>query len=319
MRNYWTIALTCIAASTLGLYNAYGAGGPKPTPLPKAKTIAELAERYDSSKCLECHEDVHDEWSESLHAKSILGTPRTAPTIITAIEKGLKLFPYSGVKEDADITVEHLMMCMKCHLPQLDEATDEVAREIVATIRNWQQANRDQDYTKAKKLEKTIASLNIGCMVCHNKLALIHKYADGYPQADTIYGANEGDHEDENYPKMAVAPALGEAIFCGQCHGQGPNFELDHPSQCATAYGSYLFAYVAHGGSDTCQECHMKKSGLGHDMQSYRDDTMIEMALDVNVEGRSLFWRKNRQEGVLPIGIINVELYNKSGHGIPDG
>ncbi|OEU48959.1 MAG: cytochrome C [Desulfobulbaceae bacterium S3730MH12] len=319
MKNGLTIAFACIAVCMLAPFSAFGAGGPKPELRPKATTIAELAERYDSSGCVECHEDAHDEWSESLHAVSILGTPRTAPTIITAIEKGLKLFPYSGVKEDSDITVESLMMCMKCHLPQLDEATDDVAREIVATIRSWQQAYRDSDDEKAEALEETIASLNIGCMVCHNKMAIIHKYADGYPQPDTVYGSQEGDHEDEVYPKMAVAPALGESIFCGQCHGQGPNFELDHPSQCATAYGSYLFAYVAHGGNESCQECHMHKSELGHNMASYRDETMIEMALDVSVEGRSLFWRKDKGEGVLPIGVINVEIYNKTGHGIPDG
>ncbi len=46
---------------------------------------------------------------------------------------------------------------------------------------------------------------------------------------------------------------------------------------------------------------------------------MVEMALDVNVEGRSLFWRKDKASGVLPIGVIDVEIYNKTGHGIPDG
>lgn len=63
----------------------------------------------------------------------------------------------------------------------------------------------------------------------------------------------------------------------------------------------------------------MHKSELGHNMQSYNDETMVEMAFDVSVEGRSLFWRKNKEEGVLPIGVIDVELYNKAGHGIPDG
>lgn len=319
MNKPFTIVLWCIAIVALFSFKIYGAGGPKQDALPKAKTIAELAKRYDSSRCIECHEEIHDEWSDSLHSKSILGSPRTAPTIITTIEKGLKLFPYSGVKEDSDITVESLMMCMKCHLPQLNEATDEVAREIVATIRAWQEANKAGNDDEADELEETIESLNIGCMVCHNKMALIHNYADGYPQRNTVYGSQDGDHEDEETSKMAVAPALGEAIFCGQCHGNGPNFELEHPSQCATAYGSYLFAYVAHGGSESCQECHMHKSELGHNMQSYLDETMIEMALDVTVEGRSIFWRKNKAEGVLPIGIIDVEIYNKTGHGIPDG
>jgi hypothetical protein len=46
---------------------------------------------------------------------------------------------------------------------------------------------------------------------------------------------------------------------------------------------------------------------------------MVEMALDVKVEGRSLFWRKNKTDGVLPIGVIDVEIYNKTGHAIPDG
>lgn len=319
MKKAFIVGLVGFAGAALIAFNAYSAGGPKTEPLPKAKTIAELAERYDSSRCMECHEDAHDEWSNSLHAKSILGSPRTAPTIITAVEKGLKLFPYSGVKNDEDITVDHLMMCMKCHLPQMDEATDDVAREIVSTIRSWQKAGKAGDEDTMEELEETIASLNIGCMVCHNKMALIHKWADGYPQPDTVYGSQEGDHEDEQFDKMAEAPALSESIFCGQCHGLGPNFELDHPSQCATIYGSYLYSYVAHGGSESCQDCHMEKSGLGHDMQSYNSDEMIEMALDVKVEGRSMFWRKNKTEGVVPIGIIDVSMHNNAGHVIPDG
>jgi hypothetical protein len=310
--------LACLAIAAVAM-TAQSAGGPKPEPPPKATSIAELAERYDSSRCIDCHEEIYYEWEESLHSRSVLGSPRTAPTIVTTVENGLKMFEFSGVKDDSDITVEHLMMCMKCHLPQLNEATDEVAQEIVATIRGWQQAYRESDWDKADELEETLVSLNIGCMVCHQKVALIHKYADGYPQPDTVYGGLEGDHDDEEYVNMAVAPAIGESIFCGQCHGQGPNFELDHPSQCATAYGSYLFAYVAHGGSESCQDCHMYKSELGHNMQAYRDPTMIEMALDVKVEGRSIFWRKNREEGVIPIGIIDVEIYNKTGHAIPDG
>jgi hypothetical protein len=63
----------------------------------------------------------------------------------------------------------------------------------------------------------------------------------------------------------------------------------------------------------------MHKSELGHDMQSYRDDSMIEAALDVKVEGRSMFWRKNKEDGVVPIGIIDVSMLNKTGHVIPDG
>ncbi len=289
---------------------------PEAPPKEKAKTMAELAARYDSSSCKDCHEEIYNQWEKSLHARSILGTPRTAPTIITAIDKGIKNFECSGVTDDKDLEVRHLMMCAKCHLPQLDEATDDVAREIVATIRAWM---KEEDDAKSEALRKKIESVNIGCMVCHNKKAIIHKWSDGYPQPDTVYGAQAGAHDSPEFPKMAKAPAISETIFCGQCHGLGPNFELDQPSQCATLYGSYLYAYIPEGGSETCQECHMHKSGLGHDMEAYRSEVMRKMSLDVDVESQALFWRKNKAEGVIPQGIVHVNILNKTGHVVPDG
>ena len=63
----------------------------------------------------------------------------------------------------------------------------------------------------------------------------------------------------------------------------------------------------------------MYQSELGHNMVAYRNETMVEMALDVKVHSQSLFWRKNKEEGVIPIGIIDVSMYNKTGHAIPDG
>ena len=161
-------------------WSSWGLCGTGPGKIAKAKTMAELAARYDSTSCQECHEEAYEQWENSVHACSILGvTLRTAPTILTSIDKGLKRFPYSGVKTDADIEVRHLMICAKCHLPQLDEATDDVAREIVKTIRDWRQAYADDDDELLEKLEEKISSLNIGCMVCHNKVALIHKWVDG--------------------------------------------------------------------------------------------------------------------------------------------
>jgi len=286
--------------------------------------MAELAARYDSSSCKECHEEIYEQWENSLHAVSILGTPRTAPTILTGVDMGLKLFPYSGVKEDKDIQVRHLMFCAKCHLPQLEEATDDVAVEIVKTIRDWMKASKkaveDEDYEDiADELEEKLASVNIGCTVCHNTKAIIHKWQPGYPQPDTVYGAQEGEHEHPDFIKMAKSPQLSESIFCGQCHGEGPNFELDEPSQCATLYGSYLFSYTPEDRHETCQECHMKKSGLGHDMQAYRNETMRKMSLDVDIDSTSYFWRKNKAEGVIPMALVNVEFFNKCGHAIPDG
>ncbi|MBE9582240.1 MAG: hypothetical protein IMF18_11565, partial [Proteobacteria bacterium] len=56
----------------------------------KAKTIDELAARYDVSTCKECHEEIYEEWEKSAHSKSMFGIgARTAATIGTTITKGL--------------------------------------------------------------------------------------------------------------------------------------------------------------------------------------------------------------------------------------
>lgn len=284
---------------------------------PKAASIAELVTRYDSSSCVECHQDVHDEWAQSLHARSIFGTGRTAATFKTAIHNGLMEWPSSGVKTPNDVKVEHLMGCAKCHLPQLAEATDMVAQEIVTTIDTWRTAMDEGEEDVAAKAKKTLSSLNINCLVCHNRNAITHKWSDGYPRRDTVYGSKDGDHPHPVFAKMGRSSVIGESILCGQCHGLGPNLELQNPTQCATAYGSYLFAYVPEGGRETCQACHMKASKLGHNMQSYRSPVMAKAAVDMHVEMAAVVWRDNAS--LRPKATVRVELTNKAGHGIPDG
>lgn len=280
----------------------------------KAKTIAELVAMYDSSSCVDCHMQQHEEWERSLHASSIFGPKdvgRTAATFKTAIENGLKQWPYSGVKTPEDVGVKQLMICAKCHLPQLQDAEDSVAREIVENIYAFAE---DPDDEEAKQ---ALLSLNINCLVCHNRNAIIHKWTDGFPEKNTVYGSQEGPHEDPDHPEMQVSKIMGESILCGQCHGLGPNFELENPSQCATIYGSHLFAYVPEGGINTCQECHMRKSGLGHDMQAYRSPAMVRMALDVDVEATAYQWRD--VSTMTPEATVHVAMTNRAGHAIPDG
>ncbi|BCR06087.1 c-type cytochrome [Desulfuromonas versatilis] len=283
----------------------------------KATTIAELVAMYDSSSCEECHTEVHEEWMKSAHARSIYGTGRTAATFRTTIINGCQEWPYSGVKGFEDVKVEHLQGCTKCHLPQLADATDEVAQELMNTILAFMDSYRQGDMETFEQKQQVLQSLNINCLVCHNRMAITHKWTDGYPQDGVVYGAAEGEHDDEKFPKMAVSPIMSESILCGQCHGLGPNLELDNPTQCATAYGSYLWAYTAEGGRETCQECHMKKSGLGHNMQSYRDPGMAEAALDFDVEAYGMHWRDGSL--VTPTAVVKVAMTNKSGHSIPDG
>ena len=94
----------------------------------KATSIDELAKMYDSSGCKTCHEAIYKEWEQSIHARSIYGSGRTAATIKTTVAVGLIGWQYSGVKKPEDVQIKHLMICAKCHLPQLIEATDAVAK-----------------------------------------------------------------------------------------------------------------------------------------------------------------------------------------------
>ena len=284
---------------------------------PKANSIAELVARYDSSSCIGCHQQAHDEWAKSIHARSIFGTGRTAATFKTAIINGAMDWPASGVKSPKDVKVEHLQGCTKCHLPQLADATDKVAQEIVSTIWDWDAALKKDDTDKAEKLEKTLSSLNINCLICHNRNAITHKWSEGYPKKDTVYGSKSGEHMDGKFTKMAKGQIMSESIMCGQCHGQGPNFDQENPTQCATGYGSYLMAYVPEGGNKTCQQCHMQESKLGHNMQSYRSKEMAAKAVEMHVDTNSVYWRDNTT--IRPKAAVRIELTNKAGHGIPDG
>ena len=273
----------------------------------KAETIAELAARYDSSTCRECHEEIFEQWEKSAHSGSMVGSGkgRTRATFKTLITKGLMTWPYSNVKGPKDVKVEHLMGCARCHLPQLAEASDSVAQEIVKAV--WARDN------------KTLGQLSINCLICHQRNAIVHKWAHGYPEKKAVYCSVDGEHDDEDYPTLKKNPIMNQSILCGQCHGLGPGFGMDQPTQCATGYGSYLWAYVPEGGTQTCQDCHMLNLDKGHVMPSYRDIDMQTAAVAVEVGTHAYHWRKNKTEGVIPLAVVKVELTNKTGHGIPDG
>ena len=93
----------------LALHFLTGAlGGTSAADVKKAKTIDELAKMYDSTGCKQCHEDIYNEWMQSIHSRSIFGTGRTAATIKTTVAVGLMGWQYSGVKKPEDVQVKHL-------------------------------------------------------------------------------------------------------------------------------------------------------------------------------------------------------------------
>jgi len=280
-------------------------GFPIPSQAQKARTVDELSKMYDVSTCKACHTKIYEEWEKSIHARSLVGTGRTAATIRTAILDGLmKEQTKSGVKEIKDIKVEHLMMCAKCHLPQLKDATDEVAQQLA-------KAAVDLDI-------KTLEKVNINCLICHNTHSIIHKWHDGLPEKGVVYGTKDGSHPDKAFPTMKKTVIMKESAMCGQCHGLGPNFDLPQPIQCATLYGSYLHAYIPAGGTETCHDCHIKKYGKGHLMPSYRDPDIAQGAvtMEVSILGYKFLPKAGDPR---PTALVTVKLTSNAGHRIPDG
>jgi nitrate/TMAO reductase-like tetraheme cytochrome c subunit len=271
----------------------------------KAKTVDELAKMYDSTGCKSCHAEIYSQWEKSIHSHSLFGTKRTMGGYKGMIEAGLfKAYSKLGVKEVKDIKVEHFAQCFKCHLPQIKDATDAVAQQLAKAFIEGDKA--------------TLLKVNINCVVCHNLKAIVHKWQDGEPEAGVIYGSKDADHPDGTYKKLKKSVIMGEALACGQCHGSGPNLEFPQPSQCATAYGSYQHAYIPSGGSETCQDCHMKKNNKGHMMPAYRDADMRKMAFDVNVDIESYKFLLKAGDAY-PMSVVTVRMTNHAGHRVPDG
>lgn len=266
------------------------AQGDGPSEIP---TLNELITRFDASSCRECHQQIYDEWEKSHHARPLMGLNdqiflasylKHGPIAIKAGEKATKKnFP-----------------CFKCHLPQIQYATDAVAAEIAEAI--------------LKDDKTTVRRLSISCLVCHNEKAVVH----GRPEPNVLYGNKDvPDHPGRVVKK---SPLLKASLMCGQCHGLGPNLEFETPVQCATLYGSYLHAYIPSGGTETCQECHMKE---GHAMPpdfNRREELSERLRTSLPMDVQTLTYSFQPKEGdVRPMVVVKTRITSKAGHRIPDG
>jgi hypothetical protein len=260
----------------------------------QVNSLAELVKMFDSSSCKECHEKIYEQWEKSHHARPLMGLNDQIFIKGYLMRGPLAVKPGEGATKDN-------FPCFKCHFPQIKYATDLVAAEIADAV--------------LKDDKETIRKLNISCMVCHNEKAVVH----GRPEKNVIYGNKDiNDH-----PKTPVkkSPLLKNSLLCGQCHGLGPNLEFETPVQCATLYGSYLHAYIPSGGTETCQQCHMKDGD--HYMPpnfNNRVEFSERMRDALPMQVRALAYSFQPKEGdVRPMVVVNTKITSKAGHRIPDG
>jgi hypothetical protein len=260
----------------------------------QASTLDELIKMFDSSSCKECHEKIYGQWERSHHARPLMG-----------LDDWIFMAPYLkggplAVKRGEKATKANFP-CFKCHLPQIKYGTEKVAAEIAEAI--------------LKDDKSTVRKLNISCLVCHNEKAVVH----GRPEKGGVYGNKDlPDHEGHPVKK---SPLLKNSLMCGQCHGLGPVLESETPVQCATLYGSYLHAYIPSGGTQTCQECHMKNGD--HYMPpdfNRRDELSARLRESLPLEVQTLAYTYQPKEGAFfPMVVVKTKITSKAGHRIPDG
>jgi hypothetical protein len=274
----------------------------------KARTIDELAKMYDSSRCKTCHAEIYSQWEKSHHARPLMGVKgglMLTPLALKKGETGSTAFSEASPKQ---MKISNFP-CFKCHLPQaITSAEDSVAVELAEAL-------LAKDSAKVGKLQIT-------CIVCHNEKSIIHKRELGTPERGVLYGKRDvASHPDGTFKTIKKSAIMQDSVFCGQCHGLGPNFEFDQTFQCANLYGSYLHNYVSGGGTKTCQNCHMQK-GDHLIPPNFNDDKqtseLYAKALSLEVETLGYEWLKKAATYV-PKLVVMTKITSNAGHRIPDG
>ena len=274
----------------------------------EANTIDELVQMFDESGCMECHEEIHNEWSKSWHAQSVVSS---LGSIHNFIEIGVK-------KEwETEVTRAQLLKCLDCHAPVVNFASDKLAAEIAEMIVT---ATKEKGKPAGDAAKKELAKLKVGCLSCHNLKALtIAPGFNGPREEGMIYGPHGEDAGDAH--ETLESEDMTRAAFCMQCHGIYTAADGE-TIQCNTLSGSYQNSYVAQGGSKTCQDCHMDK---GHFFAGGRDLDTVKKGLGFEVNINPYRHLPGQVEGVkdpkkwVPSAVITVFIENRAGHRVPDG
>ncbi len=273
----------------------------------QAKTIDELVTMYDSQKCTACHTDIHENWSKSWHAKSIID-PRTIRTFRTFLLSGADKLP--GIKRS--ILRD---MCLICHVPVATNASDELAEEIAGLIVT---AVDDKDASKREAAEKQLAKLNINCLTCHG---MDIAGPGGKFTPNTIYGpgdAKEPPHKDVIGFNTVKSENMKKSEFCATCHHGCPP-EMSS-KECPTQWTVYQEHYLAHGGKKTCQECHMRGEGIeSHRFPGVYEIEFAKSAIDLKLDVTPTRYFNHLKNEKWPAVVLNVQLKNIGAHDIPHG
>jgi Cytochrome c554 and c-prime len=269
------------------------------TAFPEYKTLDDLAKAYSDESCKACHASIYEEWQSSRHAHSVVNSVGITSQFIHDLLKDWK----------KPLNKENLMRCMDCHAPQLKDASESLAKEVAELI---VAAAEGKDDAKKREAEKLLSKLNVNCIICHNMKVAIEKNLKGEPKPGVYYGISGRPSPAHGTEKST---AIQSSLFCGQCHMfySPPDREIIF---CSSLYESYQDAYRGRGGTETCQDCHMKTKNRGHRIPGGHQVEMVKEGIGIDVEAVGVKLLPGKW---IPTAVVNVSLMNQAGHRIPDG
>ncbi len=258
-------------------------------------TLDELVKRHDSASCVGCHDKVHQEWKGSYHARSVVGSLGSLRAYVDAVEKDRRL--------SADKT--QMLKCLDCHAPMVNEASEDVVKEIVGLVKT---AVDDKDEAKKKAARDRLANLSVNCTGCHTVKGTGNPMTPPDPQI--LYGpaGMAAPHP------TAASPVMQSSVMCSQCHALWYAKDGEY-LYCTTIFESHQNAYRGLGGTQSCQDCHMKNRG--HTFPGAHNQQLVKEGLSLALE--AVGYRQPVAGKFVPRAAVTVDIGNQAGHRIPDG
>lgn len=260
-----------------------------------AATLAELVKHHDSSSCEPCHDTIHKEWKGSFHARSIVQTLGSLRAYIDAVEKERKLAPDKV----------QMLKCLDCHAPMVNDASEGAVREIVALVKT---ATDDRDEARKKAAVAQLAGLSVNCTGCHTVKGT------GDPMQPPEPGVSYGPTRAAGPHPTRASPAMGSSVMCSRCHALWYARDGEY-LYCTTIFESHQNAYRGAGGTQSCQDCHMK--ARGHTFPGAHDQALVKQGLSLAME--AVGHRHITAGKLVPRAVVTVDVGNLAGHRVPDG
>lgn len=258
-------------------------------------TLDDLVKHNNSAECESCHSRVHAEWSKSFHARSIVNSVGSLRAFVNALENERKV----------PVDKTQMLKCLDCHAPIVNDASEKAVQQIVGLIKT---AADEKDEAKKRAARDRLSALSVNCTGCHTVKATADPLNPG--QAGVFYGVKEGKAP---HP-VKVSPVMQSSVFCSQCHALWYAKDGEY-LYCTTIFESHQNAYRGMGGTQSCQDCHMKAKG--HTFPGAHDQNLVKEGL--GLEMQTIGYRQLAGKAFVPQVVVTVDVENRAGHRIPDG